>query len=154
MLLIRLATPPDVPVLADLLVELFTQESEFTPDRVVQARGVRLLFELGDTIRILVAEEDGQVVGLGVLHYSVSTALGARVATLEDVIVTKSARGRGIGTALMAGVVERARADGAQRITLLTDHDNAAGQAFYQTFGFIRSTMVPFRRMVAHSLTV
>ena len=150
---IRLADHDDVPALANLLGELFAQEHEFAPERTVQARGLRMLLDQGNAVRVLAAEQDGRVVGMGILHYAVSTALGCRVANLEDVIVTKSARGKGIGKILMAGIIERARADGVQRITLLTDHDNTVGQAFYRSFGFTRSTMIPFRRMLAHSLT-
>jgi ribosomal protein S18 acetylase RimI-like enzyme len=151
---IRLADRTDIPAMAGLLGELFAQEHEFSPDRTVQVRGLSMLLELGDAVRILVAEQDGQLVGMGVLHYAVSTALGDKVATLEDVIVTKSARGRSIGKQLMAAIIERARADGAQRITLLTDHDNVAAQRFYASFGFERSLMVPLRRKLAQTMRV
>jgi ribosomal protein S18 acetylase RimI-like enzyme len=152
MLCIRLATRDDIPALADLLGELFAQEHEFSADRTVQVRGLSMLFDLGDAVRILVADEAGRPVCMGVLHYAVSTALGEKVAALEDVIVTRPARGRGIGKQLMAAIIERARADGAQRITLLTDHDNGAAQSFYAAFGFERSSMVPYRLMLARSM--
>jgi len=151
---IRHARAADVPALAELLGELFSQEHEFTPDRTVQSRGLTLLLDLGDAVRILVAERQGRPIAMAVVHYSVSTALGRRVAMLEDVIVTCTERGKGIGKLLMAAVVETARTDGAARITLLTDHDNRAAQTFYEGFGFSRSTMVPYRRMVSRSLTV
>lgn len=153
MVCIRLATAADLPVLADLLGELFAQEREFSPDRMAQMRGLVLLMERGDAVRIMVAERDGHVVAMGVLHIGVSTYLGAKVGTLEDVIVTASQRGNGIGRRLMAGIIEQARADGLQRITLLTDHDNMAGQAFYEGFGFVRSTMLPYRLMLARTAT-
>lgn len=150
---IRLARPADAPVLATLLGELFAQEREFAPDRSAQLRGLSLIFDQGDAVRIVVAEVGGEVIGMGALHYLVSTYLGAKVAMLEDVVVTASRRGTGIGKALMAGLIEQARTDGCQRITLLTDHDNETGQAFYQSFGFSRSTMLPYRLMLARSLT-
>jgi GNAT superfamily N-acetyltransferase len=151
---IRLADRADIPALADLLGELFGQEHEFSPDRTVQVRGLLMLFDLGESVRILVADRAGHPVGMAVLHYAVSTALGEKVATLEDVIVTQSARGGGIGKQLMAAIIERARADGARRITLLTDHDNKTAQRLYTSFGFERSSMVPFRRMLARSIQV
>jgi N-acetylglutamate synthase-like GNAT family acetyltransferase len=153
MVCIRLATAADLPVLADLLGELFAQEREFSPDRTAQMRGLVLLMERGDAVRIMVAEQDGQVVGMGVVHTGISTYLGAKVGTLEDVIVTASRRGGGIGRRLLAGMIEQARADGLQRITLLTDHDNLTGQAFYEGFGFVRSTMLPYRLMLSSTAT-
>lgn len=154
MVCIRLATTADLPVLAELLGELFAQEREFSPDRTAQMRGLVLLMERGDAVRIMVAEQDGHVVGMGVLHTGVSTYLGAKVGMLEDVIVTAAQRGAGIGRRLLAGLIEQARADGLQRITLLTDHDNVTGQAFYEGFGFTRSTMLPYRLMLAKAVTV
>lgn len=153
MIAIRPATPTDVPALADLLWELFSQEHEFVADRTLQVRGLTMLLGLPDSVRILVADDGVRPLGMGVLHYSVSTALGCKVATVEDVIVTHAARGRGTGHRLMAALVEQARRDGAQRITLLTDHDNVAAHRFYESFGFTRSTMVPYRLALARQLT-
>ena len=42
---IEQATLEDLPQLTDLLEELFTQESDFTPDRSKQMRGLRLILE-------------------------------------------------------------------------------------------------------------
>jgi N-acetylglutamate synthase-like GNAT family acetyltransferase len=153
MIFIRVATEADIPALADLLGVLFAQEREFSPDRTAQTRGLTLLFERGEAVRIMVAEHSGQIVGMGVLHYSVSTYLGAKVAMLEDVIVAAGERGRGTGKRLMAGIIEQARSDGARRITLLADHDNTTARSFYESFGFARSTMIPHRLMLAPTLS-
>jgi GNAT superfamily N-acetyltransferase len=82
------------------------------------------------------------------LLYTVSTALGARVAMLEDMVVTRQQRGGGIGTLLLQAAIALARADGCQRITLLTDTDNASAHRFYRRHGFVASPMVPFRLML------
>jgi ribosomal protein S18 acetylase RimI-like enzyme len=152
MTLIRDATAADLPALADLLGELFALEAEFTPDRERQLAGLMQLHAMKSSACILVADLAGEVAGMAVLHYSVSTFLGTRVSTLEDVIVTRARRGCGIGRALLTAVVERARADGAGRITLLTDHDNRDAQEIYAKFGFTRSSMVPYRLMLERSL--
>jgi N-acetylglutamate synthase-like GNAT family acetyltransferase len=153
MVTIRNAVRGDIPELADLLGELFTLEREFSPDRTSQIRGLIMLFDRGDAVRIMTAEREGRIIGLGVLHYTVSTYLGAKVAVLEDVVVTAGERGKGTGSRLMAGIIEQARADGVSRITLLTDHDNSAAQSFYESFGFVRSTMVPHRLMLQPTLS-
>ncbi|HYQ38837.1 MAG TPA: GNAT family N-acetyltransferase, partial [Pseudomonas sp.] len=41
-----------------------------------------------------------------------------------------------------------AREVGCQRITLLTDADNAAAQRFYARHGFGPSPMIPLRRLL------
>lgn len=151
---LRLATLSDIETLGDLLGELFAQEREFAPDRTAQMRGLALLFDQADAVRIVVAEEGQRVVGMGVLHYTISTYLGAKVALLEDVVVSARHRGTGTGKRLMTAIIEQARSDGAQRITLLTDHDNHTAQRFYESFGFARSTMQPYRLMLLSTATV
>ncbi len=154
MIEVRDATPTDIPQLASLLGILFAQEHDFTPDRTAQTRGLAMILKTGGNARILVAERDGQIVGMVALHVLVSTALGARVGMLEDFIVAPQVRRSGIGRQLMAHLIEVARQDGLERITLLTDHDNSAAQEFYQYHGFTPSKMTPYRRLLARSLTV
>ena len=151
---IRPAILKDVPALAHLLAQLFSQEAEFAPDLAAQARGLSLIIGEPNTGRILIAERDGKPVGMVNLLYTVSTALGERGAILEDMVVDKTCRGGGIGAMLLAKAIEAARADGCRRITLLSDHDNHRAHAFYGRFGFQRSAMVPFRLALERSVIV
>jgi len=98
--------------------------------------------------RIFVVEEGDQVVGMVSFLFSVSTVLGARVATLEDFIVRDDRRGRGLGRHLMAEALTRVRAMGCRRLTLLTDFDNVGALKFYERQGFQRSTMVTLRKVL------
>ncbi|OHX34885.1 GNAT family N-acetyltransferase [Methylomonas sp. LWB] len=142
---IDLARAADIAVLSDLLTELFDQEAEFCPDSTAQQRGLAAI--IGDpTIgEILVAREDGRPVGMVSLLYTVSTALGGRVAWLEDMVVTANRRGSGIGQGLLKAAIAHAKSGGCRRITLLTDAENAAAQDFYRREGFNASPMRPYR---------
>ena len=142
---IRLAVEDDIPQLCGLLAELFAQEAEFSPDTAVQARGLRSIIASPDTGSILVAGEPGRVIGMVSLLYLTSTALGSRVALLEDMVVAASHRGAGHGDRLLDAAIDHARATGCRRITLLTDGGNAAAQRFYTRHGFARSGMLPMR---------
>ena len=142
---VRQATSEDIPALIGLLGQLFTLEPEFVPDPEKQARGIAALLADERNGRILVAEKDGNSVGMVNLLYVVSTALGARAALLEDVVIDQSCRRRGYGKKLLTSAIEMARADGCERITVLSDASNAEAHSFYKGFGFERSTMVPFR---------
>jgi GNAT superfamily N-acetyltransferase len=124
---------------------LFAQEAEFRPDRAAQERGLAMIVGHPETGRILVLREGGRVIGTACLLFSVSTALGERVATLEDVVLRPEVRGRGLGHKLLEGVAEFARANGIKRITLLTDADNARAQALYAKHGFAKSGMTVMR---------
>ena len=55
---IRLANEHDIPMMAELLHELFAIETDFTPDYALQARGLKLLLE-SDRAVIFVAELKG-----------------------------------------------------------------------------------------------
>lgn len=94
---------------------------------------------------ILVARNGEKILAMVNLLFSVSTALGERVATLEDMIVAPAARGSGLGSQLLDYAIHFARESGVKRITLLTDHDNFAAQRFYSKHGFNKSSMVPLR---------
>lgn len=139
------ATVEDIPQLAELLVLLFTQEADFTPDTARQERGLRLIVEQPEVGRIYCARQDGRLVGMVSLLFTISTAVGSRAAWLEDMIVHPSQRGRGVGRRLLRHAVGDARALGCRRITLLTDSTNSSAMRFYERAGFVRSQMVPFR---------
>ena len=44
--------------------------------------------------------------------------------------------------------LDLAKQNGCKRITLLTDFDNDGAHRFYQQHGFIRSSMVAFRKSI------
>ncbi len=139
------AQPEDIPALCGLLAQLFRQEAEFTPDDETQRRGLAMIIGHPEVGQILVARRGDEVVGMISLLYTVSTALGGRVALLEDMIVTAHTRGAGVGSQLLGHAVALARMSGCRRITLLTDHTNGAALRFYQRHGFTPSVMVPLR---------
>lgn len=142
---IERAREHDIEALCELLSVLFAQEAEFTPDREAQRRGLARIIGDADVGVILVAREGGGIVGMANLLYTVSTALGTRVALLEDMVVAPHVRGWGVGSALLAQAIAVAREQGCGRITLLTDGVNATAQRFYARHGFSMSGMVPMR---------
>ena len=142
---IRQASSNDIPQLCVLLNSLFTQEAEFSPDTERQAVGLGAIIE-GDGIGdILVAVEAGEIIGMVNLLYTISTALGSRVAILEDMIIAPAYRGLGMGSLLLEQAIDFAKNKGCKRITLLTDSDNERAQQFYQKHGFELSSMNAYR---------
>lgn len=145
---VAVATLDDIPALCDLLAVLFSQEAEFEVDRDAQMRGLTAIVSDPRIGHILVLREGARAIGMVNLLYSVSTALGAKVAMLEDMVIDPQRRGAGNGSRLLSAAIEFARANGCERITLLTDHDNRDAQRFYQRHGFTVSSMLPLRRML------
>ena len=139
------ALAADVPQLVELLGVLFTQEAELNPDPQKQRRALELILAEPSRARIYVAREAGTVIAMAALHFTTSTAEGGKVAWFEDCIVRPEYRRRGIGEALLAYVVAQARAEGALRVMLLTDGDNARAHALYRKIGFTDSAMLAMR---------
>ncbi len=135
----------DIPELRVLLRELFSQEKEFEPDGNAQARGLEAIIGGAEVGVVLVARDETGIMGMVNLLYTISTALGGRVAVLEDMITAPRCRGRGVGSQLLTFALEYARTQGCRRVTLLTDHDNHDAHRFYETHGFARSSMAVFR---------
>lgn len=139
------ATDADLPAMCGLLGVLFAQEAEFRPDQERQAAGLRAILGRPDLGQVLVLRDGPLAVGMVSLLFLPSTALGGRVALLEDMVVRPDARGSGAGSRLLEAAVEFARSAGCLRVTLLADADNAAAQRFYARHGFGRSAMIPMR---------
>lgn len=142
------ASPDDIPSLCELLSVLFAQEREFTPDAEAQRAGLAAILDDPRTGIILVAREGRRLLAMVSLLFTVSTALGGRVALLEDMVVMPAARSAGVGSALLRRAVALAHDAGCRRITLLTDADNVRAQGFYARHGFGHSTMVPMRMLL------
>jgi GNAT superfamily N-acetyltransferase len=142
---IEQATLEDLPQLTDLLYDLFTQEGDFVPNRAKQMRGLRLILEQPSRGRIFVLRQNGTILGMINLLFTISTAEGGFVIMLEDVIVHRAHRGKGFGDKLLKHSIAYARKKDFLRITLLTDRLNDQGQHFFKEHGFFESQMIPLR---------
>jgi GNAT superfamily N-acetyltransferase len=143
--IIEQATLEDLPQLTDLLIELFEQEGDFTPDRSKQMRGLRLILEQPNRGRIFVLRQNGMILGMINLLFTISTAEGGFVIMLEDVIIHRDFRHQGFGAKLLAKAIDYAQKKEFLRITLLTDRVNEEGQRFFKNHGFTESKMIPLR---------
>jgi RimJ/RimL family protein N-acetyltransferase len=132
---VRPATLDDVDALVAMLVEVAGEGRWIGTEAPVDVEGrrERMVREVeGDDTIVLVAEAGGEPVGQLGLHL-------ARYGVADlGMVVAPNWRGRGVGTALMAEAVERARAAGAHKIALQVWPHNAAAIALYERFGFQR----------------
>jgi len=145
---IEMATTSDIPTLCTLLDYLFSQEIEFKPNHETQSRGLEMILNNNNIGNIFVAKKNKTIVGMVILLYTVSTALGERVVLLEDMVVSPNERELGIGSKLLDHAVKYATEKGCKRITLLTDKKNIRAQKFYKQHKFNRSSMIPFRMII------
>jgi GNAT superfamily N-acetyltransferase len=139
------ATLDDLPQLTELLFDLFTLEGDFKPDRAKHMRGLRLILEQPSRGRIFVVRQDGRILAMINLLFTISTAEGGFVLLLEDLIVHADHRHRGFGDQLLEYCVNFAREKNFLRITLLTDRANEEAQKFFRHHKFLDSKMIPLR---------
>lgn len=81
--------------------------------------------------RTLVAEDDGELVGL---VFVIESGFGFGELGM---LVRAGHRGRGVGTALVAAAIDRARERGLHKLTLGVFPHNEAALALYRRFGFV-----------------
>lgn len=135
----------DLDQLSELLLILMAQEEDFTPNIAVHKKGIAMIIETPEQGCILTLKEENKIIGMIGILYSISTALGAKVATFEDFIITPEYRGKGYGRQLFEKAITEAKAAQCHRVSLLTDSTNAKAQAFYTKQGMRPSAMIPFR---------
>jgi GNAT superfamily N-acetyltransferase len=147
--LIRQASPADVPWLCGLLSELFSIEADFTADSRKQAQGLNLLIkDASGSSAIFVAEESGEIVGMGSVQILISTAEGGPTGFVEDLIVLRKCRGKGIGTAILSEIVNWCNRKEVTRLQLLRDADNGDALLFYAAQGWKGTNLVCMRKML------
>lgn len=137
MLTIRSARPGDAALIHRFIVDLATYEKLAHEVTATVADMDRALF--GDTPRLFadIAEWDGEPVGFAVWFYNFSTFQGRHGIYLEDVYVAPSARGRGIGKALIATLAKRCVDEGLGRLQWWVLDWNSPAIDFYRSIGAV-----------------
>jgi GNAT superfamily N-acetyltransferase len=139
------ATEADLDELSEMLGGLFAQEGDFRPDKEKQLRGLRLIFEQPSRGRVFVLRQNGAIVGMINLLFTISTAEGGFVILLEDLVIHQQYQGKGYGSKLLQHAIDFAKQKNFLRITLLTDRPENLAQEFFRHHDFVESSMIPMR---------
>ena len=132
-----LAQPEEAELIADLLVEFRDHLGADWPSANAFLASVERLLEDRDTEFLLAApDDDSPPAGVLQLRFRFSVWRAAPDAWLEDLFVREQARRTGVGDALVARALDRARERGARRIELDCNEGNAPAQALYARHGF------------------
>ncbi|MGB0895837.1 MAG: GNAT family N-acetyltransferase [Flavobacteriaceae bacterium] len=84
--------------------------------------------------RCLIAECEGQIIGMALFYNRYSTWKGKTI-HLEDLIVTKDCRGKGVGKALLDAVVGLAKKENLRRVEWNVLDWNTPAITFYKNVG-------------------
>ncbi|HET8611949.1 MAG TPA: GNAT family N-acetyltransferase [Sphingomonas sp.] len=103
-------------------------------------------FDAYEPVHALVAERDGELIGLAHYLFHRSTTAIAPLCYLQDLFTNEAARGRGVGRALIEAVYERARNAGCPRVYWQTHETNHMAMALYDRLAE-RSGFLVYRRI-------
>ena len=134
--MIRPAEPADVTTILRFVRELAVFERE--PDAVLATEPMLhdALFGAHPAAEAVIAE-DGEPLGFALFFHNFSTWQGKRGLYLEDLYVTPSARGRGVGKALLRHLARLAVERDCARFEWSVLDWNADAIAFYRAMGAV-----------------
>ena len=136
---VRTATEKDIPRILELYRQLaFNPPPAGAP--VPSMEEYRRVFNKMSAVpgyRLLVAEEDGEILGTTVLVILPGFTHGVSpFAVVEYVVVDEQYRRRGIGKLLMDYVIARSKEAGCYKIMLTSDKRREQAHQFYESLGF------------------
>jgi GNAT superfamily N-acetyltransferase len=149
---IRPATRADVPLVLAFIREL--AEYEVLSHEVVATEAMidEHLFGAVPRAEVVFAATDGVPVGFALFFHNYSTFTGRPGIYLEDLFVRPSARGAGIGRALMAHLAKLAVARGCARFEWAVLDWNADAIAFYRSIGAVGMDAWRVQRLAGEAL--
>jgi ribosomal protein S18 acetylase RimI-like enzyme len=136
------AVHDDLPAIRDLLEELLEaveDDEYFESDRALENCSV-LMDDA--TSRILVAKEGGTVVGFINLTVRRTILHSEPSSLIDELVVAKSHRGKGIGRILVDAAVSASRELGCSEIEVSTEKANSAARRFYRKCGFDEASVL------------
>jgi GNAT superfamily N-acetyltransferase len=131
-----LADSSDSATVAALMCEFRDWFGYEEPSDAAMREGVERLLADDDAEFLLAASDGRAAEGVCQLRYRYGVWLAAEDCWLEDLFVREAARGRGLGRALVAEAIERARARGCRRMELDVNEANRSALRLYDAFGF------------------
>jgi ribosomal protein S18 acetylase RimI-like enzyme len=131
------AEPHEAETVGRLLVAFRNHLGVDWPSDNAFLAGVERLIEDRGAMYLLGApDEDSPPAAVAQVRFRFGIWWAAEDCLVEDLYVLDSARGSGLGRALMELAIEQARARGCRRIELDVNDNNEAALALYRSLGF------------------
>jgi GNAT superfamily N-acetyltransferase len=135
-ILVREATESDLPVVGKLLAELIGAIDDIEGIEIgIALKNCEQLLHDGGS-HFLVAEMKGTPVGF-ISFMLRQTILHRRPSGLiDELVVAKEYRGKGVGQQLVSAVIEKCRQLGCGEVEVSTERTNVEAREFYRKCGF------------------
>ena len=142
---VRKASTSDLSSLTKLLGQLFSIETDFSPNIRKQRQGLATLMQTEGTT-VLVAVYKDETIGMCTLQPLISTAEGGVVGIVEALVIAEEWRYKGVGSMLLSEIEAEATAQHMTRLQLLTDKNNETALQFYKRHQWTQTNMVAIRK--------
>lgn len=136
---IRAAKPENIAQILFLLREFAEYENLLNYCEVTEERLKIALFGETKVADAIVAFDGETIVGYAVFYPNFATFRGQRGFYLEDIYITKIARGKGLGEMMLKHIARIAGSRGFERIDFQVLEWNAAAIGFYEKLGAERN---------------
>jgi GNAT superfamily N-acetyltransferase len=135
--IIREATEKDIPRVLEMYRQLSFEPEKYQPAPLNECLKVFRKMSEYPRYNLLVAEDNGRVVGTTVLAILPGFAHGTLpFAVVEYVVVDEKYRSQGIGRLMMESVKSLAKEAGCYKIMLTSDLRRERAHKFYKSVGF------------------
>ena len=142
-LIIKTAGFNDIDDLLPLLEQLFAIEEDFIFNGPVQRRGLQMMLDGCGKHRVVkTAWMAGRLIGMCTAQTRISTAQGSITAVIEDLVVDREYRGRGIGEQLIRAIEAWACKLDICHLSLLADKTNTPALRFYEAGGYTTTRLI------------
>ena len=133
---LRKATADDVPVIRRLVKALAEYQRQGAQVSASEETLKRDGFGPDPQFECILAEIDGDAVGLAIFHPTYSTWDSSKGLFINDLFVSEVVRGQGVGMKLVQEVAAIVKSRNCQHLELNVVHANPA-RNFYDRFGFV-----------------
>ncbi len=116
------------------------------PNEITQSTWSRF-FDTAEPVYALVAEKEGQLLGLAHYLFHRSTTQINPTCYLQDLYTDETARRQGIGHALIEAVYERAKIAGSSQVYWQTQENNSIARKLYDKIGVHSNFIVYYKHI-------
>ena len=137
---VREASADDVEGVATAVASLLTELGGRMPARAEMEAEVQALLDDPQGGSVLIAEADGEIVGVLTASWQRAIHVPGVYATVQDLWVDEDWRSRGVGAELVEAIASQARARGVSRLEVGLPRETfaaiASTESFYRRNGF------------------
>jgi ribosomal protein S18 acetylase RimI-like enzyme len=143
----RTATIADLPAL-ECLVGKYYAYDQIAHEAAEVHSGLAILLSDASPGQAWLVLDGLQPVGYVIFTYGFDIEFGGRLATITDLYLEPSYRGKGIGHKILEHIEEYCRMAGLRGLELQVERDNVEARGLYQKFGFQSVDRIPMSKRI------